>query len=97
MKIDGETGKMEHTQVRPKAGNYMDLRAGDGFAGGTERLSGPGRGRRAGGCNDLRTLTLNRRPIPHSKGDHDHLNRDRSDALRLRRFKESFTGIAHRL
>jgi uncharacterized protein YcgI (DUF1989 family) len=27
MKIDGVTGKMEHTQVRPKAGNYMDIRA----------------------------------------------------------------------
>jgi uncharacterized protein YcgI (DUF1989 family) len=27
MKIDGVTGKMEHTQVRPKDGNYMDLRA----------------------------------------------------------------------
>ena len=27
MKIDGVTGKMEHTQVRPKPGNYMDLRA----------------------------------------------------------------------
>ena len=27
MKIDGGTGKMEHTQVRPKQGNYMDLRA----------------------------------------------------------------------
>jgi uncharacterized protein YcgI (DUF1989 family) len=27
MKIDGETGKMEHTQLRPKEGNYMDLRA----------------------------------------------------------------------
>lgn len=27
MKIDGTTGKMEHTQVRPKEGNYMDLRA----------------------------------------------------------------------
>jgi uncharacterized protein YcgI (DUF1989 family) len=27
MKIDGVTGKMEHTQVRPKQGNYMDLRA----------------------------------------------------------------------
>jgi hypothetical protein len=27
MKIDGVTGKMAHTQVRPKEGNYMDLRA----------------------------------------------------------------------
>jgi uncharacterized protein YcgI (DUF1989 family) len=27
MKIDGATGKMEHTQVRPKPGNYTDLRA----------------------------------------------------------------------
>jgi uncharacterized protein YcgI (DUF1989 family) len=27
MKIDGVTGKMEHTQVRPESGNYMDLRA----------------------------------------------------------------------
>ena len=27
MKIDGETGRMEHTQVRPSQGNYMDLRA----------------------------------------------------------------------
>jgi uncharacterized protein len=27
MKIDGVTGKMEHTQVRPQEGNYMDLRA----------------------------------------------------------------------
>jgi uncharacterized protein len=27
MKIDGITGKMEHTQVRPKEGNYMDIRA----------------------------------------------------------------------
>ena len=27
MKIDGVTGKMEHTQVRPKPGNYMDIRA----------------------------------------------------------------------
>jgi uncharacterized protein YcgI (DUF1989 family) len=27
MKIDGVTGKMEHTQVRPKEGNYMDIRA----------------------------------------------------------------------
>ncbi len=27
MKIDGVTGKMEHTQVRPKTGNYMDLRS----------------------------------------------------------------------
>jgi uncharacterized protein YcgI (DUF1989 family) len=27
MKIDGRTGTMEHTQVRPKEGNYMDLRA----------------------------------------------------------------------
>jgi uncharacterized protein YcgI (DUF1989 family) len=27
MKIDGATGWMEHTQVRPKAGHYMDLRA----------------------------------------------------------------------
>ncbi|MGH7874726.1 MAG: DUF1989 domain-containing protein [Candidatus Binatia bacterium] len=27
MKIDGVTGKMEHTQVRPAAGNYMDIRA----------------------------------------------------------------------
>ncbi|TMB75012.1 MAG: urea carboxylase-associated family protein [Deltaproteobacteria bacterium] len=27
MKIDGVTGRMEHTQVRPKPGNYMELRA----------------------------------------------------------------------
>jgi len=27
MKIDGVTGKMEHTQVRPRTGNYMDIRA----------------------------------------------------------------------
>jgi uncharacterized protein YcgI (DUF1989 family) len=27
MKIDGVTGKMEHTQVRPQPGNYTDLRA----------------------------------------------------------------------
>jgi hypothetical protein len=27
MKIDGLTGKMEHTQVRPRPGNYMDIRA----------------------------------------------------------------------
>ena len=27
MKIDGVTGRMEHTQIRPKPGNYMDLRA----------------------------------------------------------------------
>jgi uncharacterized protein YcgI (DUF1989 family) len=27
MKIDGTTGRMEHTQVRPKSGNYMDIRA----------------------------------------------------------------------
>jgi hypothetical protein len=27
MKIDGATGRMEHTQVRPKEGNYMELRA----------------------------------------------------------------------
>jgi uncharacterized protein YcgI (DUF1989 family) len=27
MIIDGKTGKMEHTQVRPPQGNYMDLRA----------------------------------------------------------------------
>ncbi len=27
MKIDGTTGRMEHTQVRPKAGTYVDLRA----------------------------------------------------------------------
>lgn len=27
MKIDGITGRMEHTQVRPKEGNYMDIRA----------------------------------------------------------------------
>jgi hypothetical protein len=27
MVIDGKTGKMEHTQVRPPEGNYMDLRA----------------------------------------------------------------------
>jgi len=27
MIIDGKTGKMEHTQVRPPEGNYMDLRA----------------------------------------------------------------------
>lgn len=27
MKIDGVTGRMEHTQVRPQPGNFMDLRA----------------------------------------------------------------------
>jgi uncharacterized protein YcgI (DUF1989 family) len=27
MKIDGVTGRMDHTTVRPKAGSYMDLRA----------------------------------------------------------------------
>jgi uncharacterized protein len=27
MKIDGMTGKMEHTQVRPQPGSYVDLRA----------------------------------------------------------------------
>lgn len=27
MKIDGKTGRMEHTQVRPKPGSYVDLRA----------------------------------------------------------------------
>jgi uncharacterized protein YcgI (DUF1989 family) len=27
MKIDGTTGRMEHTQVRPQDGNFMDLRA----------------------------------------------------------------------
>jgi uncharacterized protein YcgI (DUF1989 family) len=27
MKIDGVTGKMEHTQIRPKPGTYVDLRA----------------------------------------------------------------------
>jgi len=27
MKIDGATGRMEHTQIRPNPGNYMDLRA----------------------------------------------------------------------
>jgi len=27
MKIDGITGRMEHTTIRPKPGNYMDLRA----------------------------------------------------------------------
>ena len=27
MQIDGVTGKMEHTQVRPRPGNYMDIRA----------------------------------------------------------------------
>ena len=27
MKIDGASGKMEHTQLRPKPGNFMDLRA----------------------------------------------------------------------
>jgi len=27
MKIDGETGRMEHTTVRPKPGSYVDLRA----------------------------------------------------------------------
>lgn len=27
MKIDGATGRMEHTQVRPKPGNFMDIRA----------------------------------------------------------------------
>ena len=29
--IDGITGKMEHTQVRPAEGNYMDLRAENEF------------------------------------------------------------------
>jgi uncharacterized protein YcgI (DUF1989 family) len=27
MKIDGVTGRMEHTQVRLQPGNFMDLRA----------------------------------------------------------------------
>src|SRR4029450_3198628 len=27
MKIDGGTGKMEHTQIRPRDGNYMDIHA----------------------------------------------------------------------
>jgi uncharacterized protein len=27
MKIDGATGKMEHTQVRPKPGSFVDIRA----------------------------------------------------------------------
>jgi uncharacterized protein YcgI (DUF1989 family) len=27
MTTDGVTGKMEHTQVRPPQGNYMDIRA----------------------------------------------------------------------
>jgi uncharacterized protein YcgI (DUF1989 family) len=27
MKIDGTTGRMEHTTIRPQEGNYMDLRA----------------------------------------------------------------------
>jgi hypothetical protein len=27
MKIDGVTGRMEHTQIRPKPGTYVDLRA----------------------------------------------------------------------
>ncbi|MBI4529818.1 MAG: urea carboxylase-associated family protein [Deltaproteobacteria bacterium] len=27
MKIDGVTGKMEHTSIRPKPGSYVDLRA----------------------------------------------------------------------
>jgi uncharacterized protein len=27
MKIDGTTGRMEHTQVRPKPGTYVDMRA----------------------------------------------------------------------
>jgi hypothetical protein len=27
MKIDGVTGKMEHTQIRPKPGTYVDFRA----------------------------------------------------------------------
>ncbi len=27
MKIDGKTGRMEHTSIRPKAGSYVDLRA----------------------------------------------------------------------
>jgi uncharacterized protein len=27
MKIDGATGRMEHTQVRPQPGSYVDLRA----------------------------------------------------------------------
>jgi uncharacterized protein YcgI (DUF1989 family) len=25
MKIDVQTGRMEHTQIRPRQGNYMDL------------------------------------------------------------------------
>ena len=27
MKIDGATGRMDHTTVRPKAGSYVDLKA----------------------------------------------------------------------
>jgi uncharacterized protein YcgI (DUF1989 family) len=27
MKIDGNTGRMEHTLIRPKPGTYVDLRA----------------------------------------------------------------------
>jgi uncharacterized protein YcgI (DUF1989 family) len=27
MQIDGVTGKMEHTQIRPEPGNYTDIRA----------------------------------------------------------------------
>ena len=27
MKIDGLTGRMEHTTIRPKPGSYVDLRA----------------------------------------------------------------------
>ena len=27
MKIDGITGKMEHTQIRPKPGTYVEFRA----------------------------------------------------------------------
>jgi uncharacterized protein YcgI (DUF1989 family) len=27
MKIDGVTGRMDHTTVRPKPGSYVDLRA----------------------------------------------------------------------
>lgn len=31
MTIDGIIGKMQHTQVRPAEGNYMDLRAENEF------------------------------------------------------------------
>ncbi len=49
------------------------------------------------GCDDYDPLTFTRRVTPNSKGDHDHFDCDRSNALRLRRFKESFTSITYRL